>query len=219
MVLTSYNYNLKIITASHLIKSINNQPEYGRTILYPDSPGSLSLLLKPCITGLIEQDRTLPMYSSPGRSQKSLTNQRPDLIWWNWWRHMDSNCGHMRVLARAAADCAPITSIKYIMEGLPGPSYPNMFEAFDISTNEYPQESVQDASQDTTKRSIIHNESLNLDVLPPYINYRLYKRRFWGILGLVSFSILCLRNHPYSCSGSDEHRVRDVMVLVWTNFQ
>lgn len=52
--------------------------------------------------------------------------------------------------------------------------------------NECPQERALDTFQHS--KTSIRDETLNHDVLPSYPTYKLYKRRFSGILGLVSLS-------------------------------
>ena len=78
-----------------------------------------------------------------------------------------------------------------------------MSDAFPISMEEYPQGRVLGVS----------------NVQEP--SYRLYKRRFVGILGLVSFRDSHRRNLSRSNPRSDidEYRVRLIMALVWANCQ
>jgi len=77
---------------------------------------------------------------------------------------------------------------------------------------------VRETSQDSKNFKKLSSETLN-HAMPPSYNYRLYKRRFSGILSLVSFYNGLFRKYPYCQSGRDEHCIRNGMALVWPYFQ
>lgn len=61
--------------------------------------------------------------------------------------------------------------------------------------NECPQERALDTFQHS--KTSIRDETLNHDVLPSYPTYKLYKRRFSGILGLVVLNIVSAMPWPW----------------------
>lgn len=75
-----------------------------------------------------------------------------------------------------------------------------MSQTLHISLDEYPQETVTSILvMGSSQLSKEHSDTvtLNLDTPPAYTSYRLYKRRFFGILGLVSYCNFYLLNYSY----------------------